>query len=107
VGEREGDFMDNFIRSENFDPAAKKFNLLFTRMLTLSVRKILHPGSLMSIKTKEPRYGRRKRKRKRKRKQSVNGVLPCLRCRSLLAAPVASSAARILSSEGRVVIESH
>jgi hypothetical protein len=26
VGEREGDFMDNFIRSEKYDPVAKKFN---------------------------------------------------------------------------------
>ncbi len=44
VGEREGDFRDNFIRSGKFDPVAKNFNLLFTRMLTISVRKILHPG---------------------------------------------------------------
>jgi len=74
VGEREGDFPDDFIKSENFDPVAKKFNLLFTKMLTISVMNFFRPGSLISIKTKEPRYG--PRKRKRKGKKSVNRVLP-------------------------------
>ncbi len=76
-----------------------------TLRLTLRKNMTLLQKNSTSIKTKEPRYGPRKRNRKRKRKQSINWVLPRLRCHSLLAAPVASSGARILSSGAELLLD--